>query len=67
MNASDIVIKIYNQKTLRVDLGEKMIREYAMNVAKEAYLRGHNDGHEGKMARPEIELSELEPDNYNEE
>lgn len=67
MTSSDIVIKIYNQKTLRVDLGEKMIREYAMNVAKEAYLRGHNDGHQGKLPRPEIELSELNPDNYNEE
>jgi|DEB0MinimDraft_10_1074344.scaffolds.fasta_scaffold17948_6 hypothetical protein len=67
MTSSDIVIKIYNQRTLRVDLGEKMIREYAMNVAKEAYLRGHNDGHQGKLPRPEIELSELNPDNYNEE
>lgn len=67
MTSSDIVIKIYNQKTLRVDLGEKMIREYAMNVAKEAYIRGHNDGHQGKLPRPEIELSELNPDNYNEE
>jgi len=67
MTSSDIVIKIYNQRTLRVDLGEKMIREYAMNVAKEAYLRGHHDGHQGKLPRPEIELSELNPDNYNQE
>lgn len=67
MNASEIVINIYNQKTLRVDLGEKMIKEYAMSVAKEAYLRGYNDGHEGKLPRPEIELSELNPDNYNQE
>jgi len=36
-------------------------------VAKEAYMRGHSDGHEGKLPRPEIELSELDPDNYNDQ
>ena len=67
MKAEEIVVRIYNQKTLRVDLGEKWIKQYAMNVAKEAYMRGHSDGHEGKLPRPEIELSELDPDRYNEE
>lgn len=65
MRADEISIKIYNQKTLRTDLGEKMIKQYAMNVAREAYMRGHNDGHEGKLPRPEIQLAEIDPDNYN--
>jgi hypothetical protein len=65
MRADEITVHIYEKNTLRVDLGEKWIKQYAMNVAKEAYMRGHSDGHEGKLPRPEIELSELDPDNYN--
>jgi hypothetical protein len=65
MKANEIVIKIYNQRTLRADIGEQLIREYAMNVAHQAYLRGYDDRHEGRLPNPEVGLSEIDTDNYN--
>lgn len=65
MKLYEIVIKIYNMRTLRMDLAEKWIKEYAMNVAHQAYLTGHEDGEKGKLPRPEISLAEIDPDNYN--
>jgi len=65
MTATEIAIQIYNQRTLRADIGEKLIKEYAMNVAEAAYLRGFNDSHEGRQPNPSVGLSEIEPDNYN--
>lgn len=74
MKADEIAIKIYNMSELRLDLGEKWIKEYAMNVAKEAYIRGYEHGHnirgyengyKGLIPDPSVELSEIDPDNYN--
>ena len=67
MTSSDIVIKIYNQKTLRVDLGEKWIKQYAMNVAHTAYIRGHNDALDDLPPRPEVSLSLFDPDKINDD
>jgi hypothetical protein len=65
MTANEIVIKIYNQRTLRADIGEQLIKEYAMNVAEAAYLRGYEDRHEDRRPTPAVSLSEIETDNYN--
>ena len=65
MTANEIVIKIYNQRTLRADIGEQLIKQYAMNVAHEAYLRGYEDRYEGRRPTPAVSLSEIETDNYN--
>ena len=67
MKASDIVIKIYNQQTLRVDIGEKIIHEYAMKVAEEAYRMGFNAALENQNARPAVALAGLNMDKINEE
>ena len=67
MKASEIVIKIYNQQTLRVDIGEKMIHEYATVVAEEAYRMGFNDAQNNKNARPAIALAGLNMDKINED
>lgn len=66
MKADEIAIKIYNMSELRLDVGEKWIKEYAMNVAQEAYLRGYEDRHEQRqLPNALVGLSEMEPDNYN--
>jgi hypothetical protein len=67
VKASEIVIKIYNQQTIRIDLGEKMIHEYAMKVAEEAYRMGFNAAQKNKNARPAIALAGLNMDKINEE
>ena len=65
MKADEIAIKIYNMSELRLDVAEKWIKEYAMNVAKEAYMRGYEDGYKGMIPDPSVELSEIDTDNYN--
>jgi len=65
MKADEIVIKIYNMPTLRIDLAEKWIKEYAMNVAHQAYLLGHEDGRIGLNSQTKTSLSEIDTDNYN--
>ena len=65
MTANEIVIRIYNQRTLRADIGEQLIKEYAMNVAHQGYLNGYEDGYGGIKPDPQVSLSEIEPDNYN--
>jgi len=65
MKADEIGIKIYNMSELRLDVAEKWIKEYAMNVAKEAYIRGYEGGYKGIIPDPSVELSEMDADNYN--
>ena len=65
MTANEIVIKIYNQRTLRADIGEQLIKQYAMNVAQAAYLRGYDDRHEDRLPNPEVGLSEIDTDKHN--
>lgn len=65
MTADEIAIKIYNMSELRLDVGEKWIKEYAMNVAQEAYIRGYEHGYKGLIPDPSVELSEMDADNYN--
>lgn len=65
MKADEIAIKIYNMSELRLDVAEKWIKEYAMNVAHQAYLIGDNDGYYGYLPTPEVSLAEIDPDNYN--
>lgn len=65
MKMDEIVIKIYNMPTLRMDLAEKWIKEYVMNVAQEAYLRGYEDRYQDRRPTPEISLAEIDSDNYN--
>lgn len=61
----EIVIKIYNMPTLRMDLAEKWIKEYAMNVATEAYIRGYEDKYQERKMNAFVSLSEMDTDNYN--
>jgi hypothetical protein len=65
MKMDEIVIKIYNMPTLRMDLAEKWIKEYAMNVATEAYIRGYEDKYQERKMNAFVSLSEMDTDNYN--
>lgn len=65
MKADEIAIKIYNMSELRLDIGEKLIKEYAMNVATEAYIRGYEDRYKERRINPAVSLSEMDTDNYN--
>jgi len=67
MTANDIVIQIYDRETLRADIGEKMIKDYAMKVAEEAYRMGFNDAQNNTNARPAVALAGLNFDTLNEE
>jgi hypothetical protein len=65
MKMDEIIIKIYNMPTLRMDLAEKWIKEYAMNVATEAYIRGYEDKYQERKMNAFVSLSEMDTDNYN--
>lgn len=65
MKADEIIIKIYNMPTIRMDLAEKWMKEYAMNVAHQAYVAGYEDGYGGIKPNPQVALSEIDPDNHN--
>jgi len=65
MKMDEIVIKIYNMPTLRMDLAEKWIKEYVMNVATEAYIRGYEDKYQERKMNAFVSLSEMDTDNYN--
>jgi len=67
MTANDIVIQIYDRETLRSDIGEKMIKDYAMKVAEEAYRMGFNDAQNNTNTRPAVALAGLNFDTLNEE
>lgn len=67
MTANKIVIKIYNQQTLRVDLGEKYIKDYARKVAEEAYRMGFNDANKNRNATPSVALSSIDMDSIADE
>lgn len=65
MKADEITIKIYNMSELRLDIAEKWIKEYAMNVATEAYIRGYEDKYQERRMNASVSLSEIDTDNYN--
>jgi len=67
MTANNIVIQIYDRETLRADIGEKMIKDYAMKVAEEAYRMGFNDAQNNTTTRPAVALAGLNFDTLNEE